>query len=147
MKKFLLTSFLLICCLCVSRADNPEKFSPEEFLAEMERFITQEAKLTEDEAQKLFPLSREMHAKQRVVYEKIKRECKQKPSDEAECRRVVQLRDKYELELKTIQQTYHNKFFSILPPSKVYDVIKAEDRFHRRAFKNWGSHNRKPSRH
>jgi hypothetical protein len=78
-----------------------------------------------------------MHQKQRAIQCQIKKECKIKPVDEAECKKAVQKRDVYELELKNIQQTYHNKFFSVLPASKVYDVIKAEDRFHRRAFKNW----------
>ena len=67
-----------------------------------------------------------------------------KPADEAECKKVVQKRDIYELELKTIQQTYHNKFFTVLPASKVYDVIIAEDRFHRRAFRNWSRNHNKP---
>lgn len=147
MKKFLMTSILLVWSVCFALADNPERFSPEQFQAEMEQFIMREAKLTTEEAQKFFPLLREMHAKQRAVYEKIKRECSRRPSDEAECKRIVQLRDKYELELKTIQQSYHNKFFSVLQPSKVYDVIMAEDRFHRRAFKNWSNPRRKPIRH
>ena len=103
----------------------------------MEQFITQEACLTPEEAAKFFPLLREMHQKQRAIQMQIKKECKIKPVDEAECKKCVQKRDVYELELKNIQQTYHNKFFCVLPASKVYDVIKAEDQFHRRAFKNW----------
>ncbi len=118
-------------------ADEPQKFSPEKFQAEMEQFITQEACLTPEEAAKFFPLLREMHQKQRAIHQQIKKECKIKPVNEGECKKVVQKRDVYELELKNIQQTYHNKFFCVLPASKVYDVIKAEDRFHRRAFKNW----------
>ena len=137
MKKLLC---LTICLLSFSvmKADEPQKFSPEKFQADMEQFITQEAKLTSDEASKFFPLLREMHQKQRVVYDKIKKECSECPSNEEECKRIVQKRDVYELELKTIQQTYHNKFFKVLQPSKVFEAIKAEDRFHRRAFRNWG---------
>ena len=109
--KRLLLSLSIVMFLSVSAfADEPQKFSPEKFQADMEQFITQEACLTPEEAAKFF---------------------------EAECKKCVQKRDVYELELKNIQQTYHNKFFCVLPASKVYDVIKAEDRFHRRAFKNW----------
>ena len=50
----------------------------------------------------------------------------------------MQKRDEVELELKKIQQTYHNKFFTVISASKVFDVLRAEDRFHRRAFTNWG---------
>jgi hypothetical protein len=43
-----------------------------------------------------------------------------------------------ELELKNIQQTYHNKFLRVLPASKAYKAILAEERFNRRMFRNWG---------
>jgi hypothetical protein len=136
--KRLLLSLSVVLFLSVSAfADEPQKFSPEKFQADMEQFITQEACLTPEEAAKFFPLLREMHKKQRAIQMQIKKECKIKPVDEVECKKCVQKRDVYELELKNIQQTYHNKFFCVLPASKVYDVIKAEDRFHRRAFKNW----------
>jgi len=144
MKILLCITFCLLS-FTAAKADEPQKFSPEKFQADMEQFITQEAKLTSDEATKFFPLLREMHAKQRVVYEKIKKECSQRPSNEEEIKKVVQKRDSYELELKVIQQTYHNKFFKVLQPSKVFDAIIAEDRFHRRAFRNWG-HQRATSR-
>lgn len=136
MKKLLFVCVLLMGLATPVLADTPEKFSPEKFQAEMEQFITQEAKLTNDEASKFFPLLREMHTKQRVVYDKIKKECSNRPSNEEECKKIVQKRDMYELELKTIQQTYHNKFFKVLQPSKVFEAIMAEDRFHRRAFRN-----------
>lgn len=142
MKRFLLTGIVLVWSISLAFAEEPQKFSPEKFQADLEQFITQEASLTPEEAAKFFPLLREMYQKQRAVHGQIKKECKVKPADEAACKKVVQQRDVYELELKTIQQTYHNKFFTVLPASKVYDVIKAEDRFHRRAFRNWGHHNK-----
>lgn len=137
MKRVLLICVLTICSLYQVLAHDPQKFSPEKFQADMEQYITEEACLTADEAAKFFPLLREMQKKQRAVYEQMKKECGVKPADEKGCKKVVQKRDLYELELKNIQQTYHNKFFSVLSASKVYDVIKAEDRFHRKAFKNW----------
>ena len=137
--KRLLFSLSVVLFLSVSAfADEPQKFSPEKFQAEMEQFITQEACLTPEEAAKFFPLLREMHQKQRTIQMQIKKECKIKPVDEAECKKAVQKRDVYELELKNIQQTYHNKFFGVIPASKVWEVIKAEDRFHRGMFRNWG---------
>ncbi len=147
MRKLLLTCSCLVFCLCQVFADDQEKFSPEKFQAQMEQFITQEANLTSEEASKFFPLLREMYEKQRLVYDKIKKECRQRPSDEAGCKKVVLQRDLYELELKTIQQSYHKKFFNVLKPSKVYDVLKAEDRFHRKAFKNWSSGKKHSPKH
>jgi len=138
MKKILLTTWVFMLFVMNVSADEPQKFSPEKFQADMEQFITQEAGLTTDEASKFFPLFREMQQKQRVIFKKMKKECGVKAADDAGCKKCVQKRDAYELELKKIQQSYHNKFFSVISASKVYDVLKAEERFHRRTFKNWG---------
>jgi hypothetical protein len=125
--------------LAVSAQEPKMKFSPEKFQAELEQFITNEACLTPQEATKFFPLYREMHKKQRCVYNQMKALGKIKPAEESECRKSIQKRDELELELKSIQQTYHNKFLGVLSASKVFDVIKAEDRFHRKTFRNWGN--------
>ena len=37
--------------------------------------------------------------------------------------------------MKKIQQEYHLKFCKVLSPGKVLAVIKAEEKFHRQAFK------------
>ena len=108
----------------------------------MEQFITKEASLTPEEAAKFFPLYREMQHKQRVVWQKMKDLGRNKPAEEAACKLAVQKRDELELEQKVILQTYHNKFFKVIPASKVYDVIIAENRFHRFAIRNWGQKDR-----
>lgn len=138
MKKVLICMMFLLAGVSVCRADEPQKFSPEKFQAEMEQFITKEAGLTTEEADKFFPLFREMQQKQRAVFGKMRQEGRVKPTDDASCKKLVQKRDECELELKKIQQAYHNKFFSVLSPSKVFDVLRAEERFHRHAFRNWG---------
>ena len=122
-------------------AQETRKFSPEKFQAEMEQFITKEANLTPEEAAKFFPLFREMQQKQRAIFEKVRKEGFVKPVDDASCRKLVERRDANELEQKRIQQLYHQKFFSVISPSKVFDVLIAEERFHRRAFRNWGQGN------
>lgn len=122
-------------------AQETRKFSPEKFQAEMEQFITKEANLTPEEAAKFFPLFREMQQKQRAIFAKVRKEGFVKPVDDASCRKLVERRDANELEQKKIQQLYHQKFFSVISPSKVFDVLIAEERFHRRAFRNWGQGN------
>ena len=128
-------------------AQEARKFSPEKFQAEMEQFITKEANLTPEEAAKFFPLFREMQQKQRAIFEKVRKEGFVKPVDDASCRKLVERRDANELEQKKIQQLYHQKFFSVISPSKVFDVLIAEERFHRRAFRNWGQGNRRSREH
>ncbi len=139
MKRIVITCLAVLMLLAVSAQEPKKKFSPEKFQAELEQFITNEACLTPQEATKFFPLYREMHKKQRCAYNQMKALGKIKPADESECRKSIQKRDELELELKSIQQTYHNKFLGVLSASKVFDVIKAEDRFHRKTFRNWGN--------
>ena len=142
MMKKLFSLFVLLLMVSTVRADEPQKFSPEKFQADLEQFISQEACLTAEEKTKFFPLYREMLQKQRAVYQQMKELGRNKPADEAGCKQAVQKRDALELELRRILQTYHNKFFSLMPASKVYDVIIAENRFHRRALRNFGNHRR-----
>jgi len=129
---------MILLSLTVSAQEQQkQKFSPEKFQADLEQFITKEACLTPQESTRFFPLYREMLKKQRGIYNQMKALGKIKPAEEAECRKAIQKRDELELELKGILQTYHNKFLGVLSASKVFDVIKAEDRFHRKTFRNW----------
>ena len=121
-----------------------QKFSPEKYQADLEQYITKEACLTPQEAAAFFPLFREMQKKQRALYNKMRDDVRIKPTDEAACKKMIQKRDQVELELKSIQQTYHNKFFSVMPASKVFDVIKAEDNYHRGLLRNMGGMGRAP---
>ena len=146
MKKILISMMLLLSGV-MTQAQEARKFSPEKFQAEMEQFITKEANLTPEEAAKFFPLFREMQQKQRAIFEKVRKEGFTKPVDDATCRKLVERRDACELEQKKIQQLYHQKFFSVISPSKVFDVLIAEERFHRRAFRNWGQGNRQNREH
>lgn len=147
MKKVLICMMFLLAGSYVCQADEPQKFSPEKFQAEMEQFITKEAGLTADEGAKFFPLFREMQRKQRAVFGKMRQEGRVKPTDDASCKRLVQKRDEVELELKKIQQNYHNKFFTVLSASKVFDVLRAEERFHRQTFRNMGQNFRQNHSH
>jgi len=118
--------------------NGQQRFSPEKYQADLEQYITKEACLTPQEASAFFPLFREMQKKQRALYNKMREDVRIKPADEAACKKMIQKRDQVELELKSIQQTYHNKFFSVMPASKVFDVIRAEDQYHRGLLRNMG---------
>ena len=135
MKKIFVFFACLLVSISISAQDNKQKFSPEKFRAEMEQFITKEACLTPKEASKFFPLYSEMTKKQRVVFDRIRQMSKTKPADEAGCRDIIKQRDKLELELKKIQQTYHERFMTVISAKKLFDVIRAEEKFHRRMLK------------
>ena len=135
MKRLTVTLLSLALVLVVSaqgfRPQPQPKFSPEKFQADLEQSITKEACLSPQEAAKFFPIYKEMQAKQRAVYERQRQLGWGKPADEKGCEKAIRQRDEYDLELKRIQQTYHNKFLSVLSASKLFDVLRAEDRFHR----------------
>ena len=142
---------LLVALTVAAQApkNQPQRFSPEKFQADLEQYITKEACLTPQEAAKLFPVYREMQAKQRGVFEHQRKLGWVKPADEKGCEKAIKQRDEFDLELKRIQQTYHNKFLSIISASKLYDVINAEDRFHRQMLRggwNRGNWNRSRNR-
>ena len=115
-----------------------QRFSPERFQAQLEEFITKEASLTSQEATAFFPVYREMMEKQRAVFMRQRNVSRVKPADEQGCLKAIKEQDEIDLELKRIQQTYHLRFLEILSASKVYDILRAEEKFHRNMMRSWG---------
>lgn len=142
MKRFLTILFASAMVLIMSaqphRPQQHERFSPEKFQSALEQYIKQEVQLTSQDASKFFSVYKEMHQKQRPLFDRQKSLAKAKPQDEEGCRKAIEERDAIDLELKRIQQNYHKRFLELLPASKVYDILKAEQRFYRHAMKNWG---------
>ncbi len=118
MKRLFIVSIVAVWTM-LAFAQEQKKFSPEQFIAELEQYVTQEARLTPQEAAKFFPLYREQMKKQRPLHQKMRRLSKNKPADENGCMVAIQ---------------------EVLPASKVYDAIKAVDKFHRRQLKRWAHH-------
>lgn len=133
MKKIL--SFVIAFCLFAAVADAQKGFDPEKFRADLHKYITAEAHLTPAEAEKFFPLYDEMKAKQMKLGKGTGRKCK-KPTTEAACRAAIVKADEIELKRKQIERTYHLKFLKVLPASKLYDVLVAESKFHRKVFRD-----------
>ncbi len=135
MKKLTLFFIMLLAAVMTFAQEHHKKFSPEKFQADLESYITKEAGLSPQQASDFFPVYREMQTKQRKVFDRMRQMGRIKPSTDKECKAQIRQHDDMDLELKQIQQNYHNRFFGILPASKVYDVLKAEDRFYRQSFK------------
>ena len=145
MKRLYLLLAVLSFAFGVNAQRNAPKkhFSPEKYQAELEAYITEQAGLSAQESAQFFPVYREMQKNQRAIFVSQRKLGMSKPADEQGCRKAIEERDRLELELRRIQEKYHKKFFGILPASKVYDVITAEDRFHRNKLRQW-SHGPKP---
>lgn len=143
MKRLLLILTIVFVAL---RADAQQKrhgFDAGRFQASMEQFITKEAGLTPQESSRFFPVYREYMRKYRALFDRMRCQSRIKPADEEGCRKSIQQRDDIDIQMKRLQQQYHEKFMDVLSASKVYDVLKAEDLFHRQCFKKAAGERRK----
>jgi hypothetical protein len=132
LKHFFLVIALLTSCLSIQAQG---KFDPAKFKADRQKYITEEAGLTQQEAAKFFPLYDEMSDKLRAIHQQKKALRKSKPTTEAAYRKVIEQRDAFEVRMKEIERTYHVKFLNVLSAKKLYDVLNAETRFYKNAFK------------
>lgn len=130
-----LFSSLLFSFDASAQKDHRPKFDPAKFEAELEQFITTEAGLSPQEAAQFFPLYREMQKKQRVIFDEIRRFRHMDVSDHQACEEAIEKQDKMDIQIKEIQQQYHVKFMKVLPAGKVFKILRAEEKFHRQAFK------------
>lgn len=129
---------VILCCLLMTllvSAQDQKKFSPEKFQADLEDFIAKEAHFDQQDRAKYFPLMRELQAKQRGIYARMRQTAK--PADDAKCAEAIREWDKANTELKQLDQQYHKKMMQVVSPSKVFDAIMAESRFHRKMMKGW----------
>ncbi|MGN0281067.1 MAG: hypothetical protein ACI4B3_02055 [Prevotella sp.] len=120
-----------------------QKLNKEDFGRQLERYVALEAQLTSKEAAEFFPVFREMHVKMRKVFDAMKNINRNCANNEKACAEAIRQKDKMDIELKEIQQQYHNKFLRILPACKVMKVINAEDKFHRDMLRRWSKGNHK----
>lgn len=110
-------------------------FNPAKFEADMEQYITTYASLTPQEAAKFFPVYRQMTRKMRTLFDAMRRNQLVNIKDDKACAEVIRQQDQIDIDMKYLQQEYHSRFMKILSPSKVMMVIKAEESFHRQAFR------------
>lgn len=129
--RFIAVVVFVIAVLPTRAQFDNKNFSPEQYKASQEQFIAQAACLTPKESAKFFPLYNQMLAKQRAVFQRMKNVSFFKPTTEQGCLDAIKKVDQMQLDLRKIELEYHNKFLRVLPASKVYDVIQAENNFHR----------------
>ena len=70
-----------------------------------------------------------------MLFDEMRRFHHVNPNDNEACAEAVRRQDELDIEMKQLQQQYHGRFMLILSPSKVFSVIKAEEKFHRQMFK------------
>lgn len=129
--------------LCLSLAVSAQgqgngKFNPQRFEQQMESFILERMHLTAAEKTKFLPIYREKRQKElaaiRSEGELMK---KGMPKNEKDWAERMKEHDAIQVLQKKIQQDYHLKMIKVIPASKVVAMIRAEEEFHRDAFKKF----------
>lgn len=140
--RYFLLVAMLMCAIGIM-AQRPSKFDPERFETELEQFVATRAGLTPAQSAAFFPVYREMRKRQLANFCMEKRLRHIDTSDDKACAEAIRSRDEGDIELKRMQQAYHERFMTILPASKVYLILRAEDAFHRQLFKHAGNMRKK----
>lgn len=112
-----------------------QQFNPQRFEIDLEQYITAKAGLTPQEAAKFFPVYRKMNQKQRMLFDEMNFYRFVDLKDNKAAAKAVRRKDELDIEIRLLQQEYHNRFMTMLPAGKVMRILKAEEEFHREAFK------------
>ena len=146
-------ALVLVLPALAQQENRRPRFNPEEFNARMEAYIAQKAELTQTESDKVFPLFREMKAKQFEVMKKaqklkFQREDQLKSDDDYQ-KALTQMGD-LNIEAAKIEANYYKKMAKAVSAKKAYHVKMADDAFHRemlqRANNGFKDQNRKPKK-
>lgn len=144
MNRIIISLLILVCSLAANAQGQMKapKFDPQKFEQQMESFILDRMHLTAAEKTKFLPIYREKRKKELAA---IKREgelyTKGMPKSEKDWAERMKIHDAIQVEQKKIQQEYHLKMIRVVPASKVMAMIRAEEEFHRDAFKKFQSGN------
>ncbi len=133
---------LFAFCCTVVMAHPKMQFDPEAFKQKFHEFLIEEASLTPEEQKVFFPLFDECKEKERALYGE-QRKAAWHPRTDEDCIKAINAYDNIGLKLKKLQQTYHKKYLKVLPPQKVWKIIRAEDKFRQKMIKNMSKHRRR----
>lgn len=139
MKKIFLLIVLILSTVAVTAQENGERakkgrFSPEEFKAKQQKFITEKAKLTEAEAELFFPLFFELQKKkfeiERNARKGMFKKRNERPTDE-ECREYVNKMAESKIAIAKLEKEYTEKYMKVIPACKIMEIQRAENMFQR----------------
>ena len=147
MKKYLFSALLIIITITTASAQNNQKdrphFSPEEFKAKQQAYITEKAELSPEEAEAFFPLFFELQKQkfdlERNARKNFKKNRNEKMTEE-ECRSFVYNTADAKIEVAKLEREYVDKYLNILSPCKLRKVQRAEWLFQRDLMKKMTGH-------
>lgn len=113
------------------QGNQQRKFDPQEFTKRMEGYIAMKAELSHEEADKFFPIYREFKQKQRELTFKQQRLQREKPANDKEYDNVICQIAELSVQIAKLEQTYYPKLCKVISAKKMYNVLQAENDFHR----------------
>ena len=117
-----------------------QHLSREEFRAKQKEFITEQAGLSKKEAAKFFPVYFELQDKKfqynKEAWDKIKKGKRDKNLTDAEYSKITEDIVKSRITVDELELEYLKKYRKILPAKKIFEIQRAEMRFHRELLKD-----------
>lgn len=120
-----------------------QHLSPEEFRTKQKAFIIERAGLTEEEAAKFFPVYFELQDRKKVLNDEawgLVREGRNPNTTETEYEEILEGIYNARISSDRLDKIYFDKFKKILSFKKLYQVQRAEMRFHRELLKGMQRH-------
>ena len=116
----------------VSNTSNRgQRFSIDEYRKRQKEFFTKRANLTEQEAEKFFPVYNELQQKKMQINHQSRQDAvrQQQPLSEEECLKAIDAFADAQIRIAQLEKEYLEKFKKILPASKILAIQRAEDQF------------------
>ena len=119
------------------------EFSPERYRQRLEEFVTREACLTAEEAQKVLPTLHEMMEHQRKCHDEAREAMRSCGNDasEADYERAVTKALTLDLESKRIEAEYYKKMHGVLTWKKLHSIRVALWKYQREALRRFSPNN------
>ena len=125
------------------------RFSPEQFTQRIDAFITEQAKLSQQETQKVLPLLHAMRdAQRKLLGEKgrILRSAVKGELAEAQAQKSLERIGAIESQVLDIEADYQKKMLKVISASKLLCVQAAEKRFERMMLRRMASPPKEPKK-
>ena len=136
-RKLYILTLMALCCLTGIHAQKGH-FSKEEFRSRQQAFITEKAGLNAQEAARFFPLYFELQDKKqeqnKEAWQKM-RKGKDPNTTETEYAKIVEDVIKARIATDQLELEYVQKYKKFLSAKRIYQVQKAEMKFHRELLK------------
>ena len=136
--KHLLSIIIALTALGLEAMAQQPKFSKKDFRAQQEAFITCQASLTTQEAKQFFPLYFELQDKKESYNRKVWDSMKRGNEDdltEAEYNNIITGTIQSRIATDKLDLEYLKKYKKFLSAKKIFDIQRAEMKFHRELLK------------